>query len=130
MKFVDNSNTVQNILEDNNNDLTKYLIKKSKEKTELLHDNPVMVETGPEEISLKDVRKDIFDNYMESNASYSVITYLLGIGDRHLENLLITDDGKLFHIDFGYTMNEDPKLYPPPVKLNKQMINVFAGKYR
>lgn len=89
-----------------------------------------MVETGPEEASLKEVRKDIFDNYMESNASYSVITYLLGIGDRHLENLLITNDGKLFHIDFGYTMNEDPKLYPPPVKLNKQMINVFAGRYR
>lgn len=67
---------------------------------------------------------------MESCASYSVITYLLGIGDRHLENLLISDDGKLFHIDFGYAMGEDPKPYPPPFKLNKPMINVFSGKFR
>ena len=67
---------------------------------------------------------------MESCASYSVITYLLGIGDRHLENLLITNDCKLFHIDFGYAMGEDPKPYPPPFKLNKEMINVFAGKYK
>lgn len=67
---------------------------------------------------------------MESCASYGVITYLLGIGDRHLENLLITDEGKLFHIDFGYSMGEDPKPYPPPFKLNKPMINVFSGRYR
>ncbi len=67
---------------------------------------------------------------MESCASYCVITYLLGIGDRHLENLLIKNDGKLFHIDFGYTMGEDPKPYPPPFKLNKQMINAFAGKFK
>ena len=67
---------------------------------------------------------------MESCASYCVITYLLGIGDRHLENLLISEDGRMFHIDFGYAMGEDPKPYPPPFKMNKQMINVFAGKYR
>ena len=36
----------------------------------------------------------------------------------------------MFHIDFGYAMGEDPKPYPPPFKLNKQMINVFAGGYR
>lgn len=67
---------------------------------------------------------------MESCASYSVITYLLGIGDRHLENLLVTEDGKLFHIDFGYSMGEDPKPYPPPIKLDKLMIKVFAGKFK
>ena len=103
---------------------------RSKAITEKLQDHPVMVECGQAELALKHVRKDVFENYMESCASYSVITYLLGIGDRHLENLLITDDGKLFHIDFGYAMGEDPKPYPPPFKLNKEMINVFAGKYR
>lgn len=36
----------------------------------------------------------------------------------------------MFHIDFGYAMGEDPKPYPPPFKMNKQMINVFAGKFR
>lgn len=59
---------------------------------------------------------------MNSLASYNVITYILGIGDRHLDNLLITDLGEIFHIDFGFVFGEDPKPYPPPFKFKKQMM--------
>lgn len=57
----------------------------------------------------------------------SVITYLLGVGDRHLDNLLITTNGALFHIDFGFILGEDPKSWPPPMKITREMVLAMGG---
>ncbi|KAM3416800.1 Phosphatidylinositol 3-kinase VPS34 [Cercospora zeina] len=72
--------------------------------------------------SVLGVRKDAMDNYVKSVAGYCVVTYLLGVGDRHLDNLLLTEDGHFLHIDFGYILGRDPKPMAPLMKLSREMI--------
>ena len=60
-------------------------------------------------------------------AGYSVLTYVLGVGDRHLDNLMLSPDGHFFHVDFGYILGRDPKPYPPPVKVAKEMVDGMGG---
>ena len=65
------------------------------------------------------VTGECMDTWVKSCAGYCVITYLLGVGDRHLDNLMLTTAGNLVHIDFGYILGRDPKPLPPPMKLSK-----------
>jgi phosphatidylinositol 3-kinase len=61
-------------------------------------------------------------------AGYAVVTYLLGIGDRHLDNLLLRDNGQLFHIDFGFIMGRDPKPFPQAMHVSKDMMEMLDEK--
>ncbi|KAK3732085.1 hypothetical protein RRG08_026470 [Elysia crispata] len=79
-------------------------------------------ETGPYGIAA-----EVMDNYLKSCAGYCVMTYLLQVGDRHLDNLMLTKNGKMFHIDFGFILGRDPKIMAPPMKLNKQMVAAMGG---
>ncbi|EIW84194.1 atypical PIKK PI3K protein kinase [Coniophora puteana RWD-64-598 SS2] len=73
------------------------------------------------------VEPSVIDTFVRSCAGYCVVTYLLGVGDRHLDNLLLSPDGHFFHVDFGYILGRDPKPFPPPVKVCKEMVDGMGG---
>ncbi|AYV84937.1 MAG: phosphoinositide 3-kinase [Satyrvirus sp.] len=71
---------------------------------------------------------DVLNRYMYSLVSYTLHSYFLGLGDRHLQNIMITDDGAIFHIDFGFILGKCA--YPltgTEIKLNSDMLDVIGG---
>ncbi|KAL3780653.1 hypothetical protein HJC23_000123 [Cyclotella cryptica] len=73
------------------------------------------------------VKKDVMDCYVKSCAGYCVITYLLGVGDRHLDNILLHQNGNLLHCDYSFILGNDPKTYLP-MRITEEMIQGFGGR--
>uniref|UniRef100_A0A0E0IA16 phosphatidylinositol 3-kinase n=1 Tax=Oryza nivara TaxID=4536 RepID=A0A0E0IA16_ORYNI len=85
---------------------------------------------NPDEDGPFGITAQCLETFIKSCAGYSVITYILGIGDRHLDNLLLQDDGRLFHVDFSYMLGEQPHRFAPPsppMKLCKEMVEAMGG---
>ncbi|RUP49834.1 phosphatidylinositol 3-kinase [Jimgerdemannia flammicorona] len=111
MQFIPSA-SLANVLTEHNGNLLAYLRRHHPD------------ENSP---STYGVDATVMDTYIKSCAGYCVITYLLGVGDRHLDNLLLSPDGNLFHVDFGFILGRDPKPFPPPMKLCKEMIEAMGG---
>lgn len=106
VEIVQNSKTLYDIRFKNNSSLLHYILMKNKK-----------IDVGT-----------VLERFMKSCASYCVISFLLGVGDRHLENIMISDDGSLFHIDYGYILGMDPKfISTSDMRIADDMIDVMGG---
>ena len=65
------------------------------------------------------------ERFTESLAAYCVMTYVLKIGDRHDNNILVTKDGRLLHIDYGFILGDVTKPFTPPLKLSREMVETI-----
>ena len=105
IEIVDNAETVHSITM-NDRTILQHILQKNENK----------------------VIGDVLDRYMYGLVSYTLHSYFLGLGDRHLQNIMITDDGVIFHIDFGYILGSDA--YPltfTDIKLCSGMLDVIGG---
>ena len=73
------------------------------------------------------------ENFVKSLAGFCVATCVMGIGDRHLGNVMLKDNGILFHIDYGHFLGNFKtkfgyKRETAPFVLVTQFVAVFGGE--
>lgn len=110
VEFVDGSIPISQVLANNNNSILQFLKK-----------------SAPRQEAKYGIDPDVMQTYLRSCAGYCVITYLLGVGDRHLDNIMLLPSGHFFHIDFGFIFGRDPKPLPPAFRLTREMVDGMGG---
>ncbi len=106
VEVIDDAETIYNLKHKYETTILNYILLHNKQKTV----------------------EQIRSKFINSLAVYSIITYLLGIGDRHLNNIMIHKSGYLFHIDFGYILGNDPKFRVTYIRLSDDMLDALGGK--
>ncbi|KAF9919852.1 phosphatidylinositol-4- kinase [Linnemannia zychae] len=98
-----------------------------REKVNNLQDYFVTKYGGVDSIEYQKAR----NNFIQSVASYSVISYLLQFKDRHNGNIMIDDEGHVIHIDFGFILDISPggniNFESSPFKLTSEMIQIMGS---
>lgn len=63
--------------------------------------------------------------FIHSAVGACILSYLVGAGDRHLQNMVISN-GELAHVDFAYILGEEPKL-KMNIRITPAMIIMMGG---
>lgn len=74
--------------------------------------------------------KEAQNNFVQSLAAYSLVTYLLNLKDRHNGNIMIDIKGRIIHIDFGFILGISPGnvgFETAPFKMTKEYVNLLDG---
>ena len=68
--------------------------------------------------------------FIRATAAWSIIGYIIGLGDRHGDNILIhLSSGNITHVDFDWIFEKGAKLKVPervPFRLTKNIIDAFG----
>lgn len=105
VEMVNDSVTIYDILEKRKTTIQNFIIDHNKEKRVC----------------------EIREKFIKSNAVYCIISYLFGIGDRHLDNIMISKSGALFHIDYGYILGYDPKYTSQNIRITPDILDAMGG---
>lgn len=70
---------------------------------------------------------DVRASFVQSCVGACMFAYCVGVGDRHLQNILLTPHGHLLHIDFGYMFGTDPKASHAHIRITQGTIDALGG---
>jgi phosphatidylinositol kinase/protein kinase (PI-3 family) len=85
-------------------------------------------EKNPDEFK----RKQAIQEFTYSCAGYCVATYVLGVADRHSDNIMLRENGQLFHIDYGHILGNFKEKWGirrerVPFVLTADFVHVITG---
>lgn len=76
----------------------------------------------------QDTVQNVRERIVSSCVGACLLAFTMGLGDRHLENILVTNRGHLAHVDFGYILGDDPKWSATPMRITEDMVEAMGGE--